>query len=52
MSFNDIKIDNNNKIYEGCKEIQLDNDKSLYYSNKNISKKNAIDLKAHQINYN
>ena len=48
---NDIIIDNNNKNYEGYKEIQLDNGKSLYYTNKKVSKKITIDLKAHPINY-
>ena len=48
---NDIIIDNNNKNYEGYKEIQLDNGKSLYYTNKNITKKILIDLKAHPIDY-
>ena len=43
---NDIIIDDNNMNYIGYKEIKLTLEKSLYYTNKNISQKIIIDLKA------
>ena len=48
---NDIIIDNSNKNYIDYKEIKLAGSKSLYYTNKKISNKIIIDLKANPENY-
>ena len=48
---NDIIIDNSNMNYKDYKEIKLANSKSLYYTNKKISNKIIIDLKANPYNY-
>jgi len=49
---NDIIIDNSNKNYIDYKELKLADSKSLYYTNKKISNKIIIDLKANLYNYN
>ena len=48
---NDIIIDNSNKNYIDYKEIKLTNNTSLYYTNKKISNKIIIELKANPSNY-
>jgi len=49
---NDIIIDNSNKNYIDYKEIKLTSNTSLYYTNKKISNKIIIDLKANPEYYN
>jgi len=49
---NDIIINNSNKNYIDYKEIKLTSSTSLYYTNKKISNKIIIDLKANPEYYN